>query len=100
MSYSVRIPPSVLEELRSSVPRAFWPHILDQLERLGLNPQLGRRLTEEWGPLAGRMVYPFRVDFPPGTRRFAVVYEFSQDERSIVIVQVIPPGDLRPAEEA
>lgn len=98
MSFSVEIPASVLEALKQSVPRPCWPDILYQLERLGLNPQLGQRLTEEWGPLAGRMVYVFRIDFLPGNKRFAVVYSFSRDERSIVISQIIPPGDLRPSD--
>jgi hypothetical protein len=98
VSTSVEIAESVLRELKASVPQAFWPDLLAQLERLGRNPRLGRRLTAEWGPLTGRMVYVFRVSYPPGTSRFAVVYEFAQDEERLVVTQVVPPRHLRPAD--
>ncbi len=101
MSCSIEISRSAAEKLKGLVPREVWPavepEIVDRLDRLGANPRLGVRLGTEWGPLEGRLVYPFRVTRPPLSWRFTVVFQFSEDEERIVITDVIrtslPPVD-------
>lgn len=83
MPFKLRVPPTVVDLIRSVRP-PIGDDVVAELERLAERPRLGTPIRG--GLHDGLMCYEFRIRRLPISQVFAVLYQYSQDEEYLDIL--------------